>query len=186
VDAKQVVLQFVPIDDPDVPATSLALERTRDGSYRGTGANLAFDGRWQVTALIQRGADSVSVPLQLDVAGPAMQVLPRREASGKPYHVAIVPFVGLFRIDLEPEQAGPSTLTIGCYDRIFDARPIDSIVVTHEAPGAPIRQLSLQRINRFQFVSKVDLAPGANRITAVTHGADGSRTRTAFDVTIEK
>jgi copper transport protein len=186
VNAAQVMLQFAPIDDPDVPATSLALEPTRAGTYAGTGANLAFDGRWQVTALIQRGADAVSVPLQLDVAGPTMQVLPRREASGKPYHVAIVPYVGLFRIDLDPEHAGPSTLTVGCYDRVFEPRPIDSLVVTHEASGAPVRQLSLRRINRFQFASDIQLSSGANRIVAVTHGADGSRTRTAFDLTIER
>ena len=186
VDATQVVLQFVPIDDPAVPATSLALERARDGSYEGTGANLAFDGRWQVTALIQRGADSVSVPLQLDVAGPAMQVLPRREASGKPYHVAIVPYVGLFRIDFEPERAGPSTVTVSCHDRVFEARPIESMVVTHEAGGGPVQQLSLRRLNQFQFASDIVLPAGDNKIVAVTHGADGSRTRTVFDITIEK
>ena len=133
------MLQFVPLDDPDVPATALALERAGDGRYEGTGANLAFDGRWQVTALIQRGAGSVSVPLQLDVAGPAMQVLPRREASGKPYHVAIVPYVGLFRIDFEPERAGPSIVTVSCHDRVFEARPIESMVVTHQAGGGPVQ-----------------------------------------------
>jgi copper transport protein len=186
VNAKQVTLQFTPIDDPDVPATSLPLEQTGNGLYAGTGANLAFDGRWQVTAVIQRDAEAVSVPLQLEVPGGAMQVLARRESSGRPYHVVIVPFVGLFRIDLEPEHVGPSALTVSCYDRISDARPIDSIVATHEAPGAPIRQLSLRRINRYQFVSNIELAPGTNRIVTVTHGADGSRTRTAFDITIEK
>jgi hypothetical protein len=185
VKATQVTLQFTPIDDPDVPATSLPLEPTGNGVYVGTGANLAFDGRWQVTALIQREAEAVSVPLELEVPGGTMQVLPRRESSGKPYHVAIVPFVGMFRIDLEPEHAGPSTLTIACYDRVFEARPIDTIVVTHEAAGAPIRQLSLRRINQFQFVSTVDLAEGANRIVTVTHGADGSRTRAAFDLAIK-
>ena len=186
VNESQVTLQFAPMDDPGAPATSLALERTGDGTYVGTGANLAFDGRWQITALIQRGADSVSVPLQLDVAGPAMQVLPGREASGRPYHVAIVPYVGLFRIDFDPEQAGPSTLTVSCHDRIFEPRPIDSLVVTHEASGGPVRQLSLRRINRFQFASDIHLSPGANRIVTVTHGADGSRTRTVFDITIKK
>jgi copper transport protein len=186
VNASHLTLQFTPMDDPNVPASSLTLQRDRDGVYLGTGANLAFDGRWQVTAVIQRGADSVAVPLQLDVAGPAMQVLPRREASGKPYHVAIVPFVGQFRIDLDPEQAGPSTLTVACYDRVFEARSVDSLVVTHEAAGTPVRQLSLRRINRFQFAADIHLSSGANKIVAITHGADGSRTRTAFDIAIEE
>jgi copper transport protein len=186
VNAKQVTLQFTPLDDPDVPATSLPLEQAPSGLYVGTGANLAFDGRWQVTASIQRGAETVSVPLQLEVQGGAMQVLPRRESNGRLFHVAIVPFVGVFRIDLEPERAGPSTLTVACYDRVFEPRPIDSIVVTHEAAGAPLHQLSLQRINRFQFVSNVELVSGSNKIVTVTHGADGSRTRAVFEITIEK
>ncbi len=186
VNAKQLTLQFTPVDDPEVAATALALERTGDGLYVGTGANLAFDGRWQITALIQREAEAVSVPMLLEVPGGPMQVLPRRESSGRPYHVAIVPFVGLFRIDLEPEDAGASELTVSCYDRILNARPIDTIVVTYEAAGVPIRQLSLRRINQFQFASNIDLVAGANRIVIVTHGADGSRTRTAFDLDIQK
>ena len=169
-----------------MPATSLALEQTRDGTYVGTGANLAFDGRWQVTALIQRGADSVSVPLQLDVAGPAMQVLPRREASGKPYHVAIVPYVGLFSIDFDPEQAGPSTFTVSCHDRVFEARPIDSIVVTHEAPRCACPAVVSSSHQSIPVRIRHHLSPGVNRIVAVTHGADGSGTRTVFDITIEK
>ena len=186
VNAERVALQFTPMDDPDVSATSLPLEQAPNGLYAGAGANLAFDGRWQVTAMIQRGGEPISVPLQLDVPGGAVEVLPRRESNGKLFHVAQVPFVGLFRIDLEPEQAGPSTLTVACYDRIFEPRPIDSVVVTHEAADLPIRQLSLRRINRFQFVSKVELARGSNKIVTVTHGADGSRTRIVFDIAIEK
>ena len=185
VDATQVTLQFSPMDDPGVPPTSLALERTPDGTYSGVGAQLAFDGRWQINTLIQRGADAVSVPLQLEVAGPPMQVIPRRDASGKPYHVAIVPYVGQFRIDLDPERAGPSVLTVSCYDRI-EARPIESLVVTHETDGAPARQLSLRRINQFQFASNVELSRGVNKIVSVAHGTDGSRTRAVFTVAIEK
>jgi hypothetical protein len=60
------------------------------------------------------------------------------------------------------------------------------MVVTHEAGGGPVRQLSLRRLNRFQFASDIVLSAGANRIVAVTHGADESRTRTVFDITIQK
>jgi copper transport protein len=186
VNADRVVLQFAPIDDPGVPSSSLSLERTRDGTYAGTGADLAFDGRWQVTTVVQRGSSATTIPLQLNVAGPPMQVIPRREASGRPYYVAIVPYVGQFRIDFDPERAGRSLLTVSCHDRVFEARPIESIVVTHEAAGGPIRQLSMRRINESQFASDVELSRGANKIVTVTHGADGSRTRAVFDVTIQK
>ena len=184
IEATNVVLQFAAIDDPEEPVTSLTLDRSSPDAYAGTGANLAFDGRWQITVLIQRGADSVLVPLHLEVAGPAVEVLPRREPSGKLYHVAFVPYVGMFRLDLDSERAGATALTVGCYDRIFERRPINSIVVTHESSDLQIRQLSMRRINQYQFASDVVLSRGANRIVIVTRGADGSRTRVVFDLPI--
>jgi hypothetical protein len=56
--------------------------------------------------------------------------------------------------------------------------------MTHESSDSQIRQLSLRRINQFQFASDVVLSRGANRIVIVTRGADGSRTRVVFDLPI--
>jgi len=44
----RVALQFVPLDDPDVQPTTLALRAAGHGDYAGAGPNLAFDGRWRV------------------------------------------------------------------------------------------------------------------------------------------
>ena len=38
----------------------------REDSYVGSGANLAFDGRWRVNVLIERAGDSVEVPLEVE------------------------------------------------------------------------------------------------------------------------
>ena len=66
VSAGRVSLRFTPIDDPGVAPTLLQLTRGQDGAFGGAGANMAFDGRWQVTALIERAGDSVEVPLELE------------------------------------------------------------------------------------------------------------------------
>src|SRR4029077_13569653 len=67
VGAELVTLRFTPLDDPDFPPTSLALAASPDDSYTGSGANLAFDGRWRVTVLIERTSGSTQVPLELEV-----------------------------------------------------------------------------------------------------------------------
>jgi hypothetical protein len=67
--AEDVRLRFRSLDARGVPATSLRLRPAPDGSYTGRGRNLAFGGRWRVTALIDYGAGSTPVPMTVAVRG---------------------------------------------------------------------------------------------------------------------
>jgi hypothetical protein len=58
-----VSLRFTFFDDPTVGESTLVLEETDPGTYAGTGSNLSLAGAWQVTAVVERGVDSVEVPL---------------------------------------------------------------------------------------------------------------------------
>jgi len=59
--ADGVTLTFAFRGRSAVQPSKLELARARDGSYVGTGANLALLGPWRVTALIRRGADPLEV-----------------------------------------------------------------------------------------------------------------------------
>ena len=59
----RVSLRFDFVDDPSVGESTLALDETDPGSYVATGSNLSLAGAWHVTAVIERGVDSVEVPL---------------------------------------------------------------------------------------------------------------------------
>ena len=83
VGAERVSLRFMPLDDPGVAPTTLVLARAADGSYVGSGANLAFDGRWGVTVQIEREGGTVEVPLELETRGPPQFVSVER-APGEP------------------------------------------------------------------------------------------------------
>ena len=63
--ADRVSLRFTPLDDPGVDSTSLALSPGPGDSYVGSGPNMAFDGRWRVSVLIESAGDSAEVPLEL-------------------------------------------------------------------------------------------------------------------------
>jgi copper transport protein len=65
VEAQRVSLTFSYLGAVEVPDSQLELRFIDDGRYRATGGNLSIGGPWEVTALVQQGADSVQVPLQV-------------------------------------------------------------------------------------------------------------------------
>jgi hypothetical protein len=117
----RVTLRFLAIDDPAVAATSLTLQETSADDYAGSGANLAFDGRWRVTVQVQRGSSSVDVPLDVEVTQPPLPVEVQRIPGAVNYD-ALVRAGGFVRFSLDPERAGPSRLFVGVFDMIQDER----------------------------------------------------------------
>ena len=78
-----VSLRFTPLDDPGVAPTSLELDRAPGFAYAGSGANMVFDGRWGVTALVQRPRGVVRVPLELDTRSPRSSSRSRASRAGR-------------------------------------------------------------------------------------------------------
>ncbi len=184
VSAPHVTLRFSPLDDPGITPTTLDLERRRDGLYGGSGANLAFDGRWRVTVLIERATDSVTVPLDVDVRGPSLMVSPVRMPGKVPHYTVEVPRIGHVRIAPDPERAGPSKIYVTCFDILFEPRVIEDIVVTSAVGDSPVHQLPVRRLDRNRFVADAVLEPGRNTIATIARSADGARTRTTVDLDI--
>ncbi|HZA40753.1 MAG TPA: copper resistance protein CopC, partial [Actinomycetota bacterium] len=65
VEATRVMLRFAFLDDPGVGQSELELESGRPGTYAGDGPNISLAGNWRIAITVQRGADSVEVPLEL-------------------------------------------------------------------------------------------------------------------------
>jgi copper transport protein len=64
---RSVSLRFTPLDDARIASSTLEMSRGQDESFIGSGSHLAFDGRWRITALIEREGDSVEVPMDVRV-----------------------------------------------------------------------------------------------------------------------
>ena len=83
--AQRVSLLFTPLDDPGVASTSIALAPVSGDRFEGSGPNISFDGRWRVTATIERDLDSIQVPLEIATTAQPQVVsianIPRREAD---------------------------------------------------------------------------------------------------------
>jgi copper transport protein len=76
VPAEGVRLRFAMPARPLLGESTLTLAPARDGSYGGAGANLALAGSWRISALVQRGLDSVEVPLTVRAARAAPHTMP--------------------------------------------------------------------------------------------------------------
>ena len=176
VPARRVSLRFTPLDDPGVAATSLALVRNSNDTFTGSGANLAFDGRWRVAVRVERPGGLVEIPLELETRGPP-QFLSVRRTPGRPPEYTTEVALGSIRISPEPERAGPSNLTVTVFDKFGEERRVDQLVLTAAAGDDPARQHRVRRLSRGRFAAGVDLEPGRNEIAAVAHIEDGTRMR---------
>ena len=174
-------LRFVPIDDPGVRASGLALRASGSGTYTGSGGNLKFDGRWRVEVR----AGNVVVPLELDVPGPAQDISVLRAPGQPPEYTMQVGIVGYIRIIPNPERAGPSKVTVDVFDQIQSQLPIKELVMTHAAGDGPERQLAVRRLTSYRFAAPVNFAGGRNTIVVVAHSLQGGeRLRGVFDLKV--
>lgn len=92
VDAQVVRLTFSFLGGADLADSQLDLHPHGAGRYRATGSNLSIGGPWDVTVLVQRGSDSVEVPVQVATLCEALEI------PGEPplptSHIVEVPEVG--------------------------------------------------------------------------------------------
>jgi copper transport protein len=182
--ARRVGLSFTALDDPGFPATRLDLSSAGAGRYEGAGANIAFEGRWRVTASIERGRDSIQVPMDIETRSTPQFVSAARFPGEKPMFTVEVGGLGNVRFILDAEQPGRQGLTVACLDVIREPRPMTALVVTAGAPGRDAERLPLDRTSSSAFHTTVALVPGDNVLVATGRTADGSRMRAALRVSV--
>lgn len=182
--ARRVSLRFTPLDDPGVAATRLRLRGGAEGSYVGTGANIAFEGRWGVTVLIERLGDSVEIPLELNTRTPQQEVSIERIPGRATKYTVTVSLSDVIRFSLHPERVGPSKMFITGFDVIGDESRIRQLVLTAAAGDGPVRQARVTRLGRGSFVAPVKLAAGTNTFSAVARVKDGTRLRATVEIEV--
>jgi copper transport protein len=182
--ARRVSLRFTPLDDPGVVSTSLPLERAPGDGWEGSGANLAFDGRWRIVVTIERDRDSVEVPLEMEARTPPQFTSVERAPGRAPQYTVEVGAEGYVRFSPDPERAGPSQIHLTCFDTVGDERPIEQIVVTVAGEKSPTRQFPVRRLGPNRFVADAELGPGRNRIVAITRAIDGTRLRASVEIDV--
>ncbi|MDQ4131684.1 MAG: copper resistance protein CopC, partial [Actinomycetota bacterium] len=177
-------LRFLAVDDPGLPPTTSALRAAGPGRWTASGPNLAVDGRWQVTVLARRGAESIVVPLAVEVRGPP-QFLSVQALAGEPVKYTVELATGGYaRIWADPERAGPSVIHAAFFDRNGDLRPAERVVVTTAPAGQESRQHGTSPAGLGEFTAGVTLPAGRTTVAVVARTPDGTRMRASVDLDV--
>lgn len=186
--ADKVSLHFVFPSRPDVGSSDLTLDRRRNGDYQGQGANLALDGRWNVTVLVARGPNSVEVPLQVTTKTPP-QTITTSSQPGLPTIYTIHLSAGRsVQVYLDPGHVGVLNEFHHTYLGADGAElQIDQASIAATGPGQSNSQtLTTRKLDPFgHYVSDLPPGPpGRYRFNIDATTTDGTEITAHLDVTL--
>jgi copper transport protein len=182
VTAQRVALRFSYLGGAEVEQSILEL-RPAEGVYRAMGSNLSIGGPWDVTALVQRGADAVEVPFQVATICTATEI------PGEPplptSHVVEVPDAGSvegYLIDLGGGQYEVHFTFLDAEGKELKVKGQPSIVAWH--PEADAAVLEPEALSRGHFLALARLEHGHWRFDGVASGG-GTSLAGCFEQMIE-
>jgi hypothetical protein len=184
VSADGVQLRFSFPSRSDVGGSSLDLKRQPDGSFSGSGANLSLAGTWQVTVLVERGAQSAEVQLQLTTRVPPPTVEVRKGGAGIPTLYTVHLGDGRsVQVYLDPNRPG----TLIFHSTFFDAKgtelPVTTCTITMTPPGGKPVQLPVQMLEPGHFVvNNLSLGGGRYHFDISGSTASGDSISASLDV----
>ena len=153
---------------PRADPTTLALRPAVGRHLRGAGANLAYDGRWGVSALIHRGDGARSRCRSNSTSrGRSSSSRSRRPAATAQVHAAGRRRSATCGSFPTPNGRARARSTSPWYTLFQSVSQVEQMVVTAAAAGGPDRQQPMRRLGAGRFVADVDLAPGPFTITVV-------------------
>jgi copper transport protein len=180
IQADRVSLRFTAPDRPDIGASTLGLQRARDGTYQGQGANMSLEGPWIVTAVIERQSASVEVPLAVTVRGRSQSVQTIR-TPGQPTLYNIDLSGGrLLDAYLDPGKPGLNELHL-TFIAGGNELPIPSParVTVGRSEGTPM-VLPVRRFGPGHFIADARVGTGDWQIEVTATTAAGETLRARF------
>ncbi len=106
VNASSVELEFTQPLRPQLGESTLTLHRQRDGSLSARGGNLSIAGIWEVVAIVENGANSTEVHLQVTTIGAAPTVTATRFVGLPTLYSIQLQNGWLAQVYLDPDKAG--------------------------------------------------------------------------------
>jgi copper transport protein len=184
--AGRVSLRFEFPARPGVGGSTLDLRRTSAGVYEGSGSNLSLDGRWKVTALIERGAASVEVPLRIQTKSPPEQISVSRAAGQPTLYTVALPGKRSVQIYLDPTHAGPGQFHATFFDASGNGLVIGDESLAATPPSGDAFALDARKLDTGHFVADVTLTKGEWRFDVTATAGDGEQLAAYMNVTVSR
>jgi nitrogen fixation protein FixH len=181
--ATRVSLRFRSPDRPDLGPSTLDLGRSPDRTYRAVGSNLSLEGKWNVVVVVERGVNSVEIPLTLALPGRPQRVR-TIEAPGQPTLYAVdLPGGRLLNAYLDPGRAGFNEVHATFIDAAGGELLIPQLAtMTASRPGTAPMGLPVRRFGPGHFIGDATLGSGEWQLEVVATTADGEVLRTHLTV----
>jgi copper transport protein len=185
VEAERVALRFSLPGATDVPGSTLDLQPEEDeGTYSGSGSNLAVGGVWEITAVIQQGGDAVEIPLRAATLCSAQRI-EATDPDQPPVSIVEVPGVGSVEGYLIELGGGRYEVHFTFFGT--DGRPIrvegEPSMMAWQPDSDPA-SLRPEILSRGHYLALARLSPGKWRFDGSASGAEGLSLSGCFEETI--
>ena len=172
-DAGRVSLGFSYVGGGSIPESRLDLRPAGEGLYRATGSNLSIGGPWDVTALIQSGADSFEIPLHVATLCETTEI--PGQGNEPAVHEVQVPNQGSVQGYLIPLGGGQAEVHFTFLDQ--QGRPVrvegePTMIATRE--GEEPQTLSPEFLAPGHYYAVTRLGPGPWRFDGSATGGGAS------------
>lgn len=181
--ANRVSLRFTSVDRPDIGASTLDLARRATGIYGAPGSNLSLEGKWNVFVVVERGVNSVEVPLTFVIRSQPQRVRTIK-APGQPTLYSI-DLTGGRVLDayLDPGRAGFNEIHATYIDASGNELSIPRLAtMTASRTGRAPRTVPVRRFGPGHFIGDATLQSGEWEFEIVATTARGEVLRTNLKV----
>jgi copper transport protein len=180
VQADEVTLRLTYLGGDAPPPSTLAMDRRGPGAFAADSSNLSLPGRWEVVALVRRGADSIEIPLAVGTPCNA-----RSTGGTPPIYTVDVPG-GTAQGYVDPGTPGSNEVHITYFDQAGAEREIEDGPAITASRGATTISLEPRRLSPGHFVAGADLTEGRWRFDVSATDAAGEQVPVCFQDTIEE
>jgi putative copper export protein len=183
--ASKAILQFTQPLRPTLGMSTLVLDRQRDGTFLARGGNLSLSGIWEVAAIIENGAESVEVHLQLITIAPPPAIRVSHFGGGLPtvYTIQLASNMQA-QVYLDPNKPGVGEFHVTFLSSAGAEVPIAQATTGMTVPGGMPTILVTRRLDEIgHFVSDATVPAGGARFDILATTVAGQSIATYIVIT---
>jgi copper transport protein len=166
--ADAVTLRFALPSRPDVAPSQLTLTGAGPGTFQAEGGNLSVFGQWTVTTVVQRGNNSVEVPLTVTTSAPALPLDVLHNPGLPDIYDVHLPGGRSVQVYLDPAKPGFNEFHATFFDVGGQSElPLAAYMARATGPGLSGQPLTSRRLDSGHFVSDVSTGKGLYEFTFV-------------------
>jgi copper transport protein len=189
VDAQGVTLRFALGERPDLGQSTLRLKRDASGVYTGNSANLAIDGTWTVTVIVQRSSGGTEIPLSVTTRQPPERIDVQRNGALPTIYTLHLPEGRSLQSYLDPghRDIHLNEFHVTAIGPDGNELAVADVSVTATSPGTHVAiPLTVRRLDPLgHFVADlVDAKTGSYRFAVVATTKDGEALQGHFTVAV--